>query len=136
MQAVDLDRYGMVLFSTVKIPEQLRPEIVEGLGGEILDDVTLVVPPGVQDRTNGEAAPDAILSVSRTDPSHFEVIRNRDQVEPRGFEVVGKMYGVIESESSWEKFLETLGVLNAIARDAKGVEPPDSPDSPDLIEGP
>ena len=125
MQAVRLNRHGSVLFSTVKIPDDLRPEIVEGLGGEILDGVTLVIRPEVL--TNGRPH-GTLLTVSNSDPSHYELVKDRDEAHSRGLDLVGKRHHVIRTEDGWRKFLETLKVLEGIAANASGVEPPDSPD--------
>ncbi len=129
MFAVDLERFGMILFSPVVPDERLRREIVEELGGKIVEGVTLTESPDVNDWPEGTLAPDAVLAVSRSDPSHYEVIKYRQDVEPRGFRVVGRNYGLIGSESGWETFLESLRSLSAIAANATGVEGPDSPEA-------
>ena len=128
MQAVQLDRYRSVLFSIVEIPEDLRPEIVDGLGGEILDGVTLVIPPEVL--TNGRPH-GALLARSRSDPSYFELVKDRDEANLRGLDLVGKRHHVIRSEANWRRYLEMLNILQGIAANATGVEAPDSPEDPD-----
>jgi hypothetical protein len=126
MEAVKLEHYGMMLFSTVPIPKEIGAELRNGLGGMILDGVTLDECPDIRPTPQDKDKVDAILCVSRSDPGHFEVIPYRDQVEILGFKPVELSYNVIRSEDGWKTFLSTMESLTAHARAATGVEPPDS----------
>jgi hypothetical protein len=105
MQAVRLNRDGMILFSTISIPEAIRAELVADHEAVILDDVT---PPEIPERGG-------YLCVSVDDPKHFVVVELRDQAKALGCLPTGKPYGVIHSVKAWKKFLSTLNGFMAIA---------------------
>ena len=130
MQAVDLERFGMMLFSTVPVEGPIRDELEEGLGARIIDGVTLEERPDLRGLPTEESRPEALLCVSRDDPGRYLVVPYRDQVEPLGCDVVRRSYNVIESEKGWRTFLEAMRSLTAHAQAATGVEPPDSPEVP------
>jgi hypothetical protein len=131
MQAAKFEHFGMMLFSTVPIPEPIKNELRETLGGEFLEGVTLEEFPVIHEaKDRGEEVPQALLCVSRSSPRRYEVIPYLDQVAPRGFEPSGLTHNVMRSEEGWKTFLDTMKSLTAHAQAASGVEPPDSPEVP------
>jgi hypothetical protein len=119
LYAIDFDQFGMVVFSPVPIPDDLRPDIEGALGGKILDDVEFKRPEHLHEWPVGTPRPEAVLCVSESDPDgdprHFQVFKFDDQVEP-GYRRTGKGYGIMGSAADLPMFVESLRKLRAMAR--------------------
>ena len=104
MQAVHMRPGGMILFSTIPVPDPIRAEL-EADGAEIVEDVSL---PEVPERGGH-------LCVSVDDPKRYQVFATRDEARALGYKPLGVPYGVIPSEKRWKSFLERTKKTMAIA---------------------
>ena len=118
MNAIDLDRYQIVVFSPEPVPEDLHEAIEGYFGGKILTDVELNRPDDPHTWPEGSEPPQSVLCVTESDPEyrprHFRVFKYDRQVEP-GFRRTGKSHIVMGIPSGWRVFIDKLQKLDAIA---------------------
>jgi hypothetical protein len=126
MQAVEFSNSGMVLFSSVELPEPLRQGIVDGRGGLIRDDVRVIHPCGPEH----EYWPNYVLCVSRTDPHHYKFI-DRRQVDSSRLRIVDSAFRVLGTVEGWWKFLKLSAEMQAMMANVTGVEATGSLEDPD-----
>ena len=97
MQIVHLNPGGMIMFSAIPVPDDLRADL-EADGAEIVEDVTF---PGIPDQGGH-------LCVSLADPKRFQVFPTREEARAAGFEPLNRPYGLKTSEKQWRSYLKGL----------------------------
>lgn len=113
MNAVVFDRMPMILFGPDPIPDRARSELLDEMGGRVVEDVEVEVPDDISDWPRGAERPQNVLAVARDNPRHFAAFKYQREMDPARYEPAGMSYAVV---SSWEGFLKAYRPLDKISR--------------------
>ncbi len=94
--AVKIPLMYAIFFMEDRPEEQEDMEIEEGAWAE--------VPPNLYRRPDRSKAPEVLLCRSTTDPKHYRVFHDRNEIDPSGFTPTGMTYGGLYTRSMWERF--------------------------------